>query len=63
MKLSNIISAALVASVLLIAISGCDNKGPAEKAGASIDNAMEKTGDQIEKAGDAIKDSANGNNR
>jgi predicted small lipoprotein YifL len=63
MKLSIIISAALVASALLIAIPGCDNKGPAEKAGASIDNAVEKTGDQIEKTGNAIKDSVNGNNR
>jgi predicted small lipoprotein YifL len=63
MKLSNIIGASLVASVLLITIPGCDNKGPAEKAGASIDNAVEKTGEQIEKAGDAIKDTANGNNR
>ena len=62
MKLANIISAALVTSALLIAISGCE-KGPAEKAGESIDNAVEKTGEQIEKAGDAIKDTAKGDNR
>lgn len=62
MKLANIISAALVASALLIAVSGCE-KGPAEKAGESIDNAVEKTGEQIEKAGDAIKESVNGDNR
>jgi hypothetical protein len=55
MKLLNIITATLVASALLIAIPGCE-KGPAEKAGASIDNAVEKTGDQIEKTGDAIQD-------
>ena len=62
MKLANIISAALVTSALLIAISGCET-GPAEKAGESIDNAVEKTGEQIEKAGDAIKDTAKGDNR
>jgi hypothetical protein len=62
MKLSNIISAVVVASALFIVIPGCE-KGPAEKAGASIDNAVEKTGDQIEKAGNAIKESANGSNR
>ena len=62
MKLANIISAALVTSALLIAISGCE-KGPAEKAGERIDTAVEKTGEQIEKAGDAIKDTAKGDNR
>ena len=62
MKLTNIIGAALVASALLIAIPGCE-KGPAEKAGESIDNAVEKTGDQIEKAGDAIKDTVKGDNK
>jgi len=61
MKPSNIISTALIASALLIAIPGCE-KGPAQKAGKSIDNAVDNTGDQIEKAGDAIKDTAQGNN-
>lgn len=55
MKLLNIINVALVASTLLMAIPGCD-KGPAEKAGESVDNAVEKAGDQLEKAGDAIQD-------
>lgn len=59
MKLTYIINAALLATVLLIALPGCE-KGPAEKAGASIDNAAEKAGDQIEKAGDAIQDAAKG---
>lgn len=62
MKNTNIISAALVAVTLIIVIPGCE-KGPAEKVGASIDNAVEKTGDQINKTGDAIKDSANADNR
>jgi hypothetical protein len=62
MKLRNIITATLVASALLIAIPGCE-KGPAEKAGASIDNALEKTGDQIEKTGDAIQDTVKDTDR
>ncbi len=61
MKLSNIISAALVASALLISIPACE-KGPAEKAGESVDNAVDNTGDQIEKAGDSIKDTVQDNN-
>ena len=61
MKLSNIISAALVASALLITIPGCE-KGPAQKAGESIDNAVDKTGDQIEDAGDSVKDTVQDNN-
>ncbi|MCW8906616.1 MAG: hypothetical protein OQL28_05160 [Sedimenticola sp.] len=62
MKLKNIISTSLVASALLLALSGCE-KGPAEKVGASIDNAAEKAGDQIEKAGDAIKNAAEGDSQ
>ena len=63
MKLVQIVSAALVASALLVALPGCEKQGPAEQAGESIDNAIEKTGDQIEKAGDAIKDTAKGDNK
>jgi hypothetical protein len=63
MKPVQIVSVALVASALFVALPGCEKQGPAERAGESIDNAMEKTGDRIEKAGDAIKDSAQGGNR
>lgn len=63
MKLVQIASAALVLSALLIALPGCEQQGPAERAGENIDNAVEETGDQIEKAGDAIKDSAQGDNQ
>jgi hypothetical protein len=62
MKLVQIVSAALVVSALFVALPGCEKQGPAERAGESIDNAVDKTGDQIEKAGDAIKDTAKGNN-
>ncbi len=63
MKLVQIVSAAMVVSALLVALPGCEKEGPAERAGESIDSAVEKTGDQIEKAGDAIKDTAKGDNK
>lgn len=35
---------------------GCEQqKGPAEKAGAAIDDAAGKAGDKLEEAGEAIK--------
>ena len=63
MKSIQIVSAALLVSALFVALPGCEKEGPAERAGESIDNAVEKTGDQIEKAGDAIKDTAQGDNK
>jgi hypothetical protein len=62
MKLTYIIISALIASSIFIALPGCE-KGNAEKVGASIDNAVEKSGDQIKKTGDAIKQSVNNNKR
>jgi hypothetical protein len=41
--------------ILVAALSGCE-KGPAEKAGAAIDNAAQKAGQQVDKAGDKIDD-------
>jgi hypothetical protein len=61
MKLVQIVSTVLIASALLITIPGCE-KGPAQKAGKSIDNAVDSTGDSIENAGDSIKDTVQGNN-
>lgn len=44
----------------LIGLSACQEKGPAEKAGENIDNAVEEMGDKIENAtdnaGDALED-------
>jgi hypothetical protein len=50
---------ALVATMSL-AMAACQpHEGPAERAGKSIDNAVGKAGDQIEKAGDKVKDATN----
>jgi hypothetical protein len=53
--------AVLAAGTLTIGIAACErHEGPAERAGKEIDKAMEKTGQQIEKAGDAIQETARG---
>ena len=62
MKLASIVSFTLLVSALLVALPGCQKQeGPAETAGKEIDNATEKAGQQVEKAGDRIQDAANGN--
>ncbi|TVP78392.1 hypothetical protein [Thioalkalivibrio sp.] len=46
---------ALVLGLLLVALSGCE-KGPAEKAGQSVDDAADKVGESLEDAADSIQD-------
>ena len=59
MEKFKLLAIALLASTTLT-IAACDtNKGPAEKAGEKIDNAVEKTGEAIEEAGDKIRDKTN----
>lgn len=41
---------------LVLALSACEQKGPAEKAGEKIDNAAESLGDKIEDATDNASD-------
>lgn len=52
------IFAALALSTFVFALTGCEQKGPAERAGEKIDNAAQKAGEQVEKAGDKIQDAA-----
>ncbi len=50
---------ALMASILLVGVVGCEKKqGPMERAGEKIDKAAEKTGDSIKKTAEKIKDAA-----
>jgi hypothetical protein len=64
MTLKNTISTAIVMSAFVVALAGCQKEaGPAEKAGKAVDNATEKAGQQIEKAGDNIQDAAKGNKK
>jgi len=41
-----------IALLSLLALSACEQKGPAERAGEQIDNAVERAGDKIENATD-----------
>lgn len=64
MKLGESVSAALIMSALLAALSGCQKQeGPAEHAGKELDKAAQKAGQQIEKAGDSIQDTAKGDKK
>jgi hypothetical protein len=65
MRATRKLSLGAVAATFLMFVGACgkaeeDSKGPAEKAGAAIDQAVdrakEQTGQAMEKAGDAIKD-------
>lgn len=64
MKNGGTLSAALIMSALLAALSGCQKQeGPAEQAGKEMDKAVEKVGQQIEKTGDSIQDTAKGDKK
>ena len=59
-----IIGASLVASMLIASMPGCQKQeGPAELAGKEVDKAVDKVGQQLEKAGDKIQDAAQGNKK
>ena len=64
MKPVKTLSAVLVISALLVALSGCEKQeGPMEKAGKSVDNATESVGEHVENAGEAIQDAAKGDKK
>lgn len=49
----------LAMGVLLAGLSGCKKEeGPAERAGKSLDNAVQKAGEKIERAGEKVQDAA-----
>ena len=57
MKGRNAIASAVVALLLGAPMMGCsshEHKGPAQKAGAKVDDAIESTGDAAKKAGDKV---------
>jgi hypothetical protein len=54
-KFQKVTGTALVFGLLLVALSGCE-KGPAQKAGESVDDAVDKAGESIEDAGDSVRD-------
>ncbi|MDO8925517.1 MAG: hypothetical protein Q7U94_01240 [Sideroxyarcus sp.] len=58
MKLIKPLSMTIIMTAFIAMLVGCEKEGPVEKAGKSVDNAVDKTGQQIEKAGDKIQDAA-----
>lgn len=52
MSLSERVNLTLMAAVLLAVLTACEQEGPAEQAGRSIDHAAEKSGEMIDKAVD-----------
>lgn len=63
-KFGKSIGTALVISTLLAMLSACDKReGPAEHAGKEADKATAELGQQIEKVGKNIQDTAQGNKK
>ena len=59
MKPGKILATALTMVPLLLCLPACQKKeGPAERAGKAVDNALDKAGRQVEKAGDKIEDAS-----
>ena len=49
----------LAAGILMAGLSSCKKEeGPAERAGKSLDNAVQKAGEKIEQAGEKVQDVA-----
>jgi predicted small lipoprotein YifL len=55
MKLNKLALTALLLTTF-VGLTACQEKGPAEKAGENIDNAVEEAGDKIEDATDNAGD-------
>jgi hypothetical protein len=49
-----------LAIVVLALLGACEREGPAEKAGRKLDQAVDQTGRNVEKAGEDIRDAAKG---
>ena len=57
-------SASLAAALaMMLAVAACEKEGPAERAGKSVDNAVENTGEKIEPAGEKVQDAADGRDK
>lgn len=44
--------------LVALALSGCEQEGPAEKAGKEIDKALSQAGEGMQRVGDSIQDAA-----
>ena len=58
-KQRNRVIAGVGLTALIIGLAACEkNEGPAERAGKALDNTVQSTGQQLEKAGQQIQDAA-----
>ena len=57
MKFNSGIAAAIVPGFAVAGLPACE-KGPAQKAGKSIDDAAKKVGEKVEQAGESIDNAA-----
>ena len=62
MKFIYRIAMAIVLGIAVAGLMACE-QGPAESAGASIDNAAEKAGDKLNEAGENIKNAVKGDDK
>ena len=56
MKFKNLLTI-FILSLFIFTLAACESKGPAEKAGEKIDQAVEKTADKVEDATEGVKES------
>jgi predicted small secreted protein len=64
MRFRDFVCTVAATSALLVALSACQKQeGPAERAGKEADKAVDKVGQQIQKAGESIQDTAKGNKK
>ncbi|GAA5171630.1 MULTISPECIES: hypothetical protein [Halomonadaceae] len=49
---------AMMLALMLGGVAACDDQGPAEEAGESIDEAAENAGDSVEEMGEDVQDAA-----
>ena len=62
--LAKMLGVALLIGILFMTLPGCEKQeGPAESAGKQVDQTVEKVGEKIEKAEDAIQDAAKGDKK
>lgn len=58
MQLMKKLAVVLLVAMMVGGLAACDNQGPAEEAGESIDESMESAGESIEEMGESIEDAA-----
>lgn len=56
MRISTLVLPIAASIAVMFGAVGCEQEGPAERAGENIDRAAERAGDKIEQAGDKAAD-------